>query len=72
MHSGLDQEKSQKWCLGLGPIYLENTTSGVLKTSCRKIQKIHPSKTTAKNPFAEVILLSKANFFKNQSKNFTK
>ena len=26
-HSGFYQEKSKKWCLGLGPIYLEITTS---------------------------------------------
>ena len=59
VHGGLNQEKSQKWCLGLGPIYLERITPGVLKTSFGKIQKIHPSETTAKNTCVEVTLLSK-------------
>ena len=30
---GWNQEKSQKWCLGLRPIYLERTIPGVFKTS---------------------------------------
>ena len=42
-----NQEKSQKWCLGLGPIYVEM----VFKTSFGKIQKIHPSKNNTQKPF---------------------
>ena len=38
----------------MGPIYLESTSPEVFKTSFGKIQKIHPSETTAKNPFVEV------------------
>ena len=63
VHGGLNQEKSQKWCLGLGPIYLESNTPEVFKTSFGKIQKIHPSETAAKHPFVKVTLLSKVNFF---------
>ena len=27
-HGGLNQEKSQKWCIGLGPIYRISSKSG--------------------------------------------
>ena len=66
-HGGLNQEKSQKWCLGLGPIYLESTTREVFKISFGKIPKTRPSETIAKNPFLEVTLLNKVNFFNSQS-----
>ena len=67
MHGGFNQEKSQKWCLGLGPIYLESTTPEVFRTSFGKIPKAHLSETTAKNPFLEITLLNKVQFFNNQS-----
>ena len=71
-HGGLNEEKSQKWCLGLGPIYLESTTLEVFKISFGKIPKTRPSETIAKNPFLEVTLLNKVNFFNSQSQFFIK
>ena len=72
IHGSLNQEKSQKWCLDLGPIYLESITPEVFKTSFGKIPKTRPSETMAKNLFLEVTLLNKVNFFNSQSNFFTK
>ena len=71
-HGGLNQKKSQKWCLGLGPIYIEITTPEVFKTSLGKIPKTHPSETTAKNSSLEVTLFNKVHFFNSQSIFFVK
>ena len=54
-HGGLKQEKSQKWCLGLGPIYLEFLVLG-------KSRKFIPVRQQQKKPFCKVF------FFNNQSK----
>ena len=69
----------KKRCLSLGPIYLESTTPEVFKTSFGKIPKTRPSETIAKNPFLEVTLLNKINFFNSKccltgtgSRDFTK
>ena len=66
LHGGLNQEKSQKWCLDLGPIYLRCSKS-VLERSRKFIPVRQRPKT-----LLEVTLLSKVNFFNSHSKNFTK
>ena len=41
-HSGLNQEKYWKSCLGLGPIFFESTTPEVFKTTFREIADFRP------------------------------
>ena len=69
IHGGLNQEKSQKLCLGLRHIHLESTTLEVFKISFGKIPKTRPTETIAKNPFLEVTLLIKSTFLTVNQKN---